>query len=618
MCIRDRVSTQSTGYNRATMQHPLRCSALVLIVMLQAHTTRAIDQTCGGLGSGSCYSCTKNNVGKQVECSWCVNRLQCLPPNSPGCNQVNIQYKCPYEDATPTLYSGSVDSGPTDGNFSLKLQGINFGLDAEQGHEAGDTRKVRTVRVGPFNCTEGFQSNITIEAPSPGSQYKYQAVTCSRIPGIGFNLTTCLETRGSELCTPCGVHQEKRANKTTCPPWLPDSKVLNPLFSYLKPNLTDATAPCLEKDHGTCMIRAGMLVTLTGVHLAPSQAIVDVFDTKVITPDGTQVRWDPQGMKGTEVKLGGFPCQLPYHVINETTVVCAIGYGTGKGLSLGLEVGGVKMNGNQFDYFQYSPPLLTAVSPSSGPSYGEKEVTITGRGFGVDVSNISVTWTAEDRTTMQLAPLWVNDSMIRLIAPRSNSNSALRWNVSVIAGGQVANTSLRFMSESCATSCNGIDKASDTCNPPGMCQCNGVFNFQANTSSCLCDTTNPCVHGSADCNSNVCVCTEEWTKSAAPAPFLLQVCDVCELSCSTLDKEVTGGDSCHCTFNTLHLIWMIGVPLLLCFLAICLCCRHRAQQEEEEQKFDVEATEPLAGSVGDDAVEFHEVAEDEQLAEDDQ
>ena len=78
-----------------------------------------------------------------------------------------------------------------------------------------------------------------------------------------------------------------------------------------------------------------------------------------------------------------------------------------------------------------------------------------------------------------------------------------------------------------------------------------------------------CGHGKQDCEKNKCVCLDEW--STAPAVLgshsLVEACTVCSLSCASLDKEVVGGDNCHCTFNTLHLTWMVGLHRF-CYLLL--------------------------------------------------
>ena len=57
---------------------------------------------------------------------------------------------------------------------------------------------------------------------------------------------------------------------------------------------------------------------------------------------------------------------------------------------------------------------------------------------------------------------------------------------------------------------------------------------------------------------------------------------MCSLSCSGLDKEVTGGSDCHCTFNLVHLVWIIGAPLLLCCLLGFLYKRRKQPAQPEE------------------------------------
>ena len=93
-----------------------------------------------------------------------------------------------------------------------------------------------------------------------------------------------------------------------------------------------------------------------------------------------------------------------------------------------------------------------------------------------------------------------------------------------------------------------------------------------------CDETDVCDHGRKNCGTNKCDCIDQWSAAPADSNSKVATCNVCSLSCAVLQTEVTGGNSCHCAFNKVHLIWIIGVPILLLGLAMVACNKHRASK----------------------------------------
>jgi len=57
---------------------------------------------------------------------------------------------------------------------------------------------------------------------------------------------------------------------------------------------------------------------------------------------------------------------------------------------------------------------------------------------------------------------------------------------------------------------------------------------------------------------------------------------------STPDQS---GNDCTCSFNKLHLIWMIGGPLLCLCCLLCVFCRKKKEPEEQEKREPLMAPE---------------------------
>jgi len=582
---------------------------------------------CALESSGNCQRCNAQNVeGGYTECGWCVPLLQCVGVTTgPGgdlesvCNGrplVTREYKCDDADSTPTFYAASENTGPTNGSFSLSMDGENFGIDWKNGTIPGDTRRNIIMHVGPFNCSAADQSPVVQRLDPVKHQQPFEAVNCSHLPGIGQNLRACAETRGSDLCNFCG-HDAANPSNSTCPTWLPPGYknntvpgvVQNGYFNYSMPKLSNVSATCLDFDDGVCMIKKGGKIFLNGSNFPSERRIAEIFDTKVMGPDGKTAFWDPWEKKGLRITLGADYNCTDYPDVGASFLSCTIGPGAGTNLSLKLEVGGVHINASEFGYeFRYKGPVVHHISPTTGPSYGGQRVTVYGEGFGVHADLASVVLQSSSQK-IQLQPISLTDTQMVFVTPASNSDEQLGWGVSVIADGQPDkhNTSkygAPYTQQGCADSCK-MPRASGTCWPKGVCQCTGVFIFSApNVSSpeasCVCDVTDPCGHGHKDCANNKCLCSDDWTTSLVGNHSLVESCTVCDLSCSALDKEVTGGSDCHCTFNKLHLIWIIGIPLLLLIIGLVMYCRYAAAKEAAALAAAV-AAEPLmleAGAAG--------------------
>ena len=83
------------------------------------------------------------------------------------------------------------------------------------------------------------------------------------------------------------------------------------------------------------------------------------------------------GATGALVSVGNLNCPVTFQ--NHTLVACTLPAGVGQSLSVTLTAAGQASNAKSFSY---SAPIITSLSPASGPTQGGQIMTIFGTSLG--------------------------------------------------------------------------------------------------------------------------------------------------------------------------------------------------------------------------------------------
>lgn len=79
------------------------------------------------------------------------------------------------------------------------------------------------------------------------------------------------------------------------------------------------------------------------------------------------------------VTIGGSVCPILPNTYTQTQILCQLPAGQGTNLAVVITSGS---STSPPYYFSYSPPVITSISPSTGPTAGSTAVTILGTSFG--------------------------------------------------------------------------------------------------------------------------------------------------------------------------------------------------------------------------------------------
>jgi large repetitive protein len=284
-------------------------------------------------------------------------------------NSVDFNY------SPPTLSGISPANGPTAGGAPIILSGANFGANP-------------TVTVGGVNATVlagSTESSLTFTLPV--GEGLNQSVQVSS--GSASSTNTLLFNYNAPAISGVSPATGTTAGGTTIT-LTGSSFGLNPSV-FIGPSF----APILSNSHGqiTCTLPAGqgsnreVRVIVAGQTSLPAYfsytapAIISISPANGPTVGGTTITLTGSNF-GTApvVTFGGVVIPNTRDVStphSRLTITTPSGYGTGKSI---VVLAGDQLS-NSLD-FNYDAPLLTGISPATGPITGNIPITLTGANFG--------------------------------------------------------------------------------------------------------------------------------------------------------------------------------------------------------------------------------------------
>jgi len=311
-------------------------------------------------------------------------------------------------------------------------------------------------------------------------------------------------------------------------------------------------------------------------------------------------------------------------IIDSHTACLVIPAGVGKNLKVAVKVGDQDLVEVSNCTFSYPQPEIRDVMPLFGPSTGNEVITVSGQNFGSDSQNVLVQLVKkvdqnlnlnvyQNSTNLACQINFLNDTVIKCKPKASGAyQKDLSYQVQVAAGTADHKQAQVYKGQSftalaCERTCDS--ESSGTCDTDGTCRCK-TANYVPHAStkfvsgvpvtSCKCGLGGQiqCNHGEPDMDTCSCQCTQQWESD--PEKPLMQVCDVCSKKCQgffdNADPSISGVGSsdCKCTFNKLHLIWLLPAGLLIVALLIficqrCLCGVIKGTDHDEENN----ATAPM-------------------------
>lgn len=274
----------------------------------------------------------------------------------------------------PVITSFSPANGPTAGGTVLTLNGTNFGTSG-------------TVTLGGNTCIVSNWSHVQIVCSTPAGEGRFQTVrvvveaqTNSApmtfdydVPLITAILPSTISTAGSIPLTVVGNNFGTTASVTL-------DGISCTVSNRTQTNLVVNT-PIGQGTNHTLIVAAGgqagppFLVNYT----AP--LITAISATSPTTLGGTPltILGSNFGTNGT-VTLGGANCPFVATNWSHSQVIVTLPAGQGLNRQLVMTVSGQSATNTDFNY---SAPLITSVSPASGPTVGLIPITIIGANFGL-------------------------------------------------------------------------------------------------------------------------------------------------------------------------------------------------------------------------------------------
>ena len=263
------------------------------------------------------------------------------------------------------LYSGQgAQNGNTEGNEDVVIEGRNFGPASIGGTTGGLRGALTQVTYGL--ATEGPGSKKSGKYTVPLAQCEITTdhffVTCKNLPGAGKGMKWVIMVDGQESITPS--------------------------TNYGRPEITEIKGPA----SGILNTNGQEEIRLIGTNFGPDP-ITSVSKKSPITGNNflQSVTYGPNGF---HYKAGGYgkdglECKITK---SSTEITCKTAPGVGSKLQWIVTVEG--QTSPPFTYAGYEPPKINDITPKSGPTAGEIQVKLTGRGFGLrdPTSSLSVTF----------------------------------------------------------------------------------------------------------------------------------------------------------------------------------------------------------------------------------
>jgi hypothetical protein len=182
---------------------------------------------------------------------------------------------------------------------------------------------------------------------------------------------------------------------------------------FTRVSTTQLTATTLAHVPATVNVQ---VVNVTGTSAAPTAAqrytflptptITSISPTSGPSSGGTTVTITGTGFTGATAVTFGNSSATNYTVVNATTITATAPAGTSTQFVQVTAPGGVTANGASDAYTYNSPPTLTTIAPTSGPTTGGTTVSLTGTNFTaastVTVGGVSQAVTYLSSTSLQI------------------------------------------------------------------------------------------------------------------------------------------------------------------------------------------------------------------------
>ena len=323
----------------------------------------------------SCPIITLNSLQTQVICV--------VPPGQGQSRFVQVQVSSQLSNTLttfsyngPTLTSIIPSSGPTLGGSILTIFGVSLGTSG-------------TVQIGGASC--------------PVLTENHTMITCTIPPGQGINLNVVVIV--SSLSSASGYIPTYSYNPPTI---LSVSPLTGPTSGgiTLTVNGTNfgisgyvvvGSSTCVSSGgvvaHSLilCTLPAGsgaqsLFVQVGSLSSAPvtftydPPIISNIFPTSGPTSGGTTLTIFGQSF-GTSgiITIGGVVCPILPSTYTQASIQCQLPVGQGANLPVVLSSG--SLNSPPY-FFSYAAPVISSLSPNTGPTSGNIPITITGNSFG--------------------------------------------------------------------------------------------------------------------------------------------------------------------------------------------------------------------------------------------
>ena len=142
------------------------------------------------------------------------------------------------------------------------------------------------------------------------------------------------------------------------------------------------------------------------------------------------------------ISIGGKPC-TSVQLVSVSEIRCTAPRGIGRGLSVIITINGLTNEANQL--FNYKPPIITSVSPTQSLGLPGDQLTLCGRNFGMDTSDVSVRFIPLDSnfTTVQADDsTWQSNTIIFCYIPQNLPPMTFKLVITV--GEQISNESVTY------------------------------------------------------------------------------------------------------------------------------------------------------------------------------
>ncbi|HYD49457.1 MAG TPA: IPT/TIG domain-containing protein [Terriglobales bacterium] len=318
-----------------------------------------------------------------------------------------------YDYGGPAITNVIPTSVATAGGTPLTIQGLNFGSTEAR------------VTLGSSDC--------------PVTSQSHGAITCTAPSGSGAGLPLTVDISGQTATTSVSYSLPTLADVSPSVAPAGTATTLHLTGDNFGPNtiqpiVTVGGTNCAVTHHThaeiTCTLPPGVGANLAvavqiGPHLASPQLTVShqapllesVAPASAPTAGGATLtifgsNFGPSGL--SSVQVGNVNC--PITSASDSRISCTLPAGTGTAAVV-VTAGGQASNSG---VFRYDAPLITAISPTTGPAAGGALLTIDGSNFGNSLADIAATVDGNDCPIEELS-----DARITCTLPAGNGTQRI-------------------------------------------------------------------------------------------------------------------------------------------------------------------------------------------------